>query len=63
MQSDDTPLHIQQTHDDHDKKLNDMKENIDMLNEVTTSNSMIIQLQDAQITHLVTFHYPKPHTI
>ena len=41
---------IQQKLDEHDKKLNDMKDNIDMLNEVTTSNSMTIQLQDAQIT-------------
>uniref|UniRef100_M1DPW0 Integrase core domain containing protein n=1 Tax=Solanum tuberosum TaxID=4113 RepID=M1DPW0_SOLTU len=58
VQSDDTSSLIQQKLDEHDKKLNDMKENIDMLNEVTTLNSMIIQLQDAQITHLMMDHYP-----
>jgi len=58
VQSDDTSSLIQQKLDEHDKKLNDMKENIDMLNEVTTSNSMTIRLQDAQITHLMTGHYP-----
>uniref|UniRef100_M1DT49 Uncharacterized protein n=1 Tax=Solanum tuberosum TaxID=4113 RepID=M1DT49_SOLTU len=58
VQSDVTSSLIQQNLDEHDKKLNDIKENIDMLNEVTTSNSMTIQLQDAQITHLMTGHYP-----
>lgn len=43
-QSDDTPYLIQKRLDEHDKKLNDMKEIIDMLNEITTSNSMTIQL-------------------
>ena len=58
MRSNDTSSFIQQKLDEHDKKLNDMKDNIDMLNEVTTSNSMTIQLQDAQITHLMTSCYP-----
>uniref|UniRef100_M1E0K4 Uncharacterized protein n=1 Tax=Solanum tuberosum TaxID=4113 RepID=M1E0K4_SOLTU len=58
VQSDDTSSLIQQNLDEHDKNLNEMKENINMLNEVTTSNSMTIQLQDAQITHLMTIHYP-----
>uniref|UniRef100_M1DSW5 Uncharacterized protein n=1 Tax=Solanum tuberosum TaxID=4113 RepID=M1DSW5_SOLTU len=58
VQSNDTSSLIQQKLDEHDKKLNDMKDNIDMLNEVTTSNSMTIQLQDAQLTHLMTGHYP-----
>lgn len=34
-----------------------MKENIEIPNETTTSNSTIIQLQDAHITHLMTIHY------
>jgi len=44
VQSNDTSSFIQQKLDEHDKKLNDMKDNIDMLNEVTTLNSMTIQL-------------------
>uniref|UniRef100_M1DCL9 Uncharacterized protein n=1 Tax=Solanum tuberosum TaxID=4113 RepID=M1DCL9_SOLTU len=35
-----------------------MNDNIEMLNETSTSNSMTIQLQDAQITHLMTGRYP-----
>uniref|UniRef100_M1DE03 Uncharacterized protein n=1 Tax=Solanum tuberosum TaxID=4113 RepID=M1DE03_SOLTU len=58
VQSNDTSSLIQQKLDEHDKKLNDMKDNIDMLNEVTTSNSMTIPLKDAQLTHLMTDHYP-----
>lgn len=34
-----------------------MKENIDMLNETSTSNSITIWLQNAQITHLKTDLY------
>lgn len=36
VKSDDTPSLLQHKLDEHDKKLNDMKENTDMLNEVTT---------------------------
>uniref|UniRef100_M1DPG0 Uncharacterized protein n=1 Tax=Solanum tuberosum TaxID=4113 RepID=M1DPG0_SOLTU len=58
VQSNDTSSFIQQKLDEHDKKLNDMKDNIDMLNEVTTLNSMTIQLQGDQLTHLIMDHYP-----
>jgi len=34
-----------------------MKENIEMLNETSTSNSMTIHLQDAQIGHLILGRY------
>uniref|UniRef100_M1DWM4 Uncharacterized protein n=1 Tax=Solanum tuberosum TaxID=4113 RepID=M1DWM4_SOLTU len=44
--------------EEQDKKLNDMKDNIIMLNETTTANSMTIQLQDTQINHLMTGQYP-----
>uniref|UniRef100_M1DIG0 Uncharacterized protein n=1 Tax=Solanum tuberosum TaxID=4113 RepID=M1DIG0_SOLTU len=37
---------------------NEMKENIAMLNEASTSHSMTIQMQDAQIGHLISGHYP-----
>jgi len=43
---------ILQKLEEQDKKLNDMKDNIEMLNEMTTANSMTIQLQDVQISHL-----------
>uniref|UniRef100_M1DR29 Uncharacterized protein n=1 Tax=Solanum tuberosum TaxID=4113 RepID=M1DR29_SOLTU len=49
---------IQQKLEEQDKKLNDMKDNIEMLNELTTANSMTIQLQDAQISHLISGQYP-----
>uniref|UniRef100_M1DV66 Retrotransposon gag protein n=1 Tax=Solanum tuberosum TaxID=4113 RepID=M1DV66_SOLTU len=49
---------IQQQLEEQDKKLNEMKDNIKMLNETSTANSMTIQLQDAQITHLMTGRYP-----
>uniref|UniRef100_M1DEY5 Putative plant transposon protein domain-containing protein n=1 Tax=Solanum tuberosum TaxID=4113 RepID=M1DEY5_SOLTU len=38
--------------------LNEMKENIAMLNEASTSHSMTIQLHDAQIGQLISGHYP-----
>lgn len=42
------------------KKLNDMKDNIDMINETTTPNSMTIRLHASHITHLMTgLSYPK----
>jgi len=43
---------ILQKLEEQDKKLNDMKDNIEMLNEMTSANSMTIQLQDVQISHL-----------
>ena len=49
---------IQQKIEEQDKMLNEMKENIDMLNQATTSNSMTIQLQDAHINQLISGHYP-----
>jgi len=49
---------IRQKLEEQDKKLNDIKDNIEMLNETTTVNSMMIQLQDAQINHLMTGQYP-----
>uniref|UniRef100_M1E1B0 Integrase core domain containing protein n=1 Tax=Solanum tuberosum TaxID=4113 RepID=M1E1B0_SOLTU len=50
---------IQQKVEEQDKMLNEMKENIDMLNQATTSNSMTIQLQDAQINQLIFGRYPQ----
>uniref|UniRef100_M1DRE3 Uncharacterized protein n=1 Tax=Solanum tuberosum TaxID=4113 RepID=M1DRE3_SOLTU len=58
VQMDDALSLIQQKLEEQDKKLNEMKENIEMLNETSASNSMTIQLQDAQITHLMTCRYP-----
>uniref|UniRef100_M1DFM3 Uncharacterized protein n=1 Tax=Solanum tuberosum TaxID=4113 RepID=M1DFM3_SOLTU len=58
VQKDDGLSLIQQKQKEQDKKLNDMKENIEMLNEMTTANSLTIQLQDAQISHLMTSQYP-----
>uniref|UniRef100_M1DX50 Uncharacterized protein n=1 Tax=Solanum tuberosum TaxID=4113 RepID=M1DX50_SOLTU len=47
VQDDGFLSHIQQKIEEQEKMLNEMKENIDMLNQATTSNSMTIQLQDA----------------
>uniref|UniRef100_M1E0I7 Uncharacterized protein n=1 Tax=Solanum tuberosum TaxID=4113 RepID=M1E0I7_SOLTU len=58
VQKDDVLSIIQQKLEEQDKKLNDMKDNIEMLNETTTANSMTIQLEDAQISHLMTVQYP-----
>uniref|UniRef100_M1DL37 Uncharacterized protein n=1 Tax=Solanum tuberosum TaxID=4113 RepID=M1DL37_SOLTU len=49
---------IQQKLEEQDKKLHEMKDNVEMVNETSTSNSMTIQLHDAQITHLMTGRYP-----
>uniref|UniRef100_M1E126 Uncharacterized protein n=1 Tax=Solanum tuberosum TaxID=4113 RepID=M1E126_SOLTU len=58
IQDDEALSLIQQKIEAHEKMLNEMKENIEMLNEASTSHSMTIQLQEAQITHLMTGHYP-----
>uniref|UniRef100_M1E056 Uncharacterized protein n=1 Tax=Solanum tuberosum TaxID=4113 RepID=M1E056_SOLTU len=58
VQTDDALSLIQQKFEEQDKKLNEIKDNIEMLNETSTSNSVTIQLQDAQITHLMTGRYP-----
>uniref|UniRef100_M1DJ56 Uncharacterized protein n=1 Tax=Solanum tuberosum TaxID=4113 RepID=M1DJ56_SOLTU len=58
VQNDEAIALIQQQLEKQDKKFNQMKDNIEMLNETSTSNSMSIQLQDAQITHLMTGRYP-----
>uniref|UniRef100_M1D950 Uncharacterized protein n=1 Tax=Solanum tuberosum TaxID=4113 RepID=M1D950_SOLTU len=58
VQKDDTLSIIQQKLKEQDTKLNDMKDNIEMLNEMTTANSMTIQVQDAQINQLMTCQYP-----
>uniref|UniRef100_M1DV04 Uncharacterized protein n=1 Tax=Solanum tuberosum TaxID=4113 RepID=M1DV04_SOLTU len=58
VQKDDALSIIQQKLEEQYKKLNDMKDNIEMLNETTTANSITIQLQDAQINHLMTGKYP-----
>uniref|UniRef100_M1D971 Uncharacterized protein n=1 Tax=Solanum tuberosum TaxID=4113 RepID=M1D971_SOLTU len=58
VQDDEAPSLIQQKIEAHEKMLNEMKENIKMLNKVSASHSMTIQLQDAQIGHLITGHYP-----
>uniref|UniRef100_M1DI60 Uncharacterized protein n=1 Tax=Solanum tuberosum TaxID=4113 RepID=M1DI60_SOLTU len=58
VQDDKTFSLIQQKIEAQEKMLNDMKENIEILNEASTSNSMTIQLQDAQISHLISDHYP-----
>lgn len=47
VKSHDTLLLNQQKLEEHDKKFNDMNDNIAMINEWTTANSMKIQLQDA----------------
>uniref|UniRef100_M1DTJ7 Uncharacterized protein n=1 Tax=Solanum tuberosum TaxID=4113 RepID=M1DTJ7_SOLTU len=58
VQNDEALSVIQQKLEEQDKKLNEMKDNIEILNETSASNSMTIQLQDAQITHLMTSRYP-----
>lgn len=58
VQSDDAVSPIRQNLKEHDNKLNNMNKNIEMLNKVTTLNSMTIQLHNAHITYLMTGHYP-----
>lgn len=58
VQSDDAISPIRPNLKEHDNKLNNMNKNIEMLNKVTILNSMTIQLHNAQITYLMTGHYP-----
>uniref|UniRef100_M1DZ92 Uncharacterized protein n=1 Tax=Solanum tuberosum TaxID=4113 RepID=M1DZ92_SOLTU len=58
IQNDEVLSPIQQKIKEQDKMLNEIKENIKMLNHTTTTNSMTIQLQDAQIGHLISACYP-----
>uniref|UniRef100_M1DR58 Uncharacterized protein n=1 Tax=Solanum tuberosum TaxID=4113 RepID=M1DR58_SOLTU len=58
VQDDEGLSLIQKKIEAHEKMLNEMKENIEMLNEASTSNFMTIKLQDAQIGHLISGHYP-----
>uniref|UniRef100_M1DDY4 Uncharacterized protein n=1 Tax=Solanum tuberosum TaxID=4113 RepID=M1DDY4_SOLTU len=58
VQNDEAFSLIQQKLEEQEKKLNEMKDNIKMLNETSATNSMTIQLQDAQITYLMTGRYP-----
>lgn len=53
LQDDEDLMIIQQKYEQQEKRLNDIKENTEMKNETSTSNSMTIHLQDAQITHLM----------
>uniref|UniRef100_M1DU95 Uncharacterized protein n=1 Tax=Solanum tuberosum TaxID=4113 RepID=M1DU95_SOLTU len=58
VQDDETFSLIQQKIEAREKMLNEMKENIEMLNKASTTHSVTIQLQDAQIVHLILGHYP-----
>uniref|UniRef100_M1DHH1 Uncharacterized protein n=1 Tax=Solanum tuberosum TaxID=4113 RepID=M1DHH1_SOLTU len=58
VQGDEALSLIQKKMKAQEEMLNEMKENIAMLNEASASHSMTIQLQDAQISHLITGHYP-----
>uniref|UniRef100_M1DTF8 Uncharacterized protein n=1 Tax=Solanum tuberosum TaxID=4113 RepID=M1DTF8_SOLTU len=58
VQDDEALSLIQQKNVAPEKMLNEMKQNIEMLNEASASHSMTIQPQDAQIGHLILGHYP-----
>uniref|UniRef100_M1DVZ4 Uncharacterized protein n=1 Tax=Solanum tuberosum TaxID=4113 RepID=M1DVZ4_SOLTU len=58
VQGDEALSLIQKKIEAHEEMLNEMKENIEMLNEASTSLSMTIQLHDAQIGYLISGHYP-----
>jgi len=58
VQGDEALSLIQKKMKAQEEMLNEMKENIAMLNEASASHSMTIQLQDAQIGHLISGHYP-----
>ena len=49
---------IQQNLDEQEKKMNELKHDIEMVNEMSTSKSMTMQLQDSRITHLMIGCYP-----
>ena len=49
---------IQKKLEEQDKKWNEMKDNIKILDEKTIANSMTMQLQDTQINHLMIGQYP-----
>uniref|UniRef100_M1DSW2 Uncharacterized protein n=1 Tax=Solanum tuberosum TaxID=4113 RepID=M1DSW2_SOLTU len=57
MQGNEDLSLIQKKMKAQEEMLNEMKENITMLNEASVSHSMIIQLQDTQIGHLISSHY------
>uniref|UniRef100_M1DSK1 Uncharacterized protein n=1 Tax=Solanum tuberosum TaxID=4113 RepID=M1DSK1_SOLTU len=58
VQGDEALSLIQKKMKAQEKMLNEMKENIRILNEASASHSMTIQLQDAQIGHLIIGYYP-----
>uniref|UniRef100_M1DC14 Uncharacterized protein n=1 Tax=Solanum tuberosum TaxID=4113 RepID=M1DC14_SOLTU len=49
---------IQYKIEEQDKVLKEIEENIGMLNQTITSNSMVIQLQDPKINQLISGPYP-----
>lgn len=53
-------LHMLHKVEEHDKVLEEIRENVLMLNQMATSHSMFIQLLESQIDQVLSCLYPEP---